>query len=253
MKISDFEKTLHVTPAEYKSFMDQLKGPRNALKNKTYAAAHQLFTRRGSGVQGVRSSVSKKRKTESKSDDPKTSNTDAKDVKAQRKNNKAKSKDDESTSAEDLPKLDGEDGGPVPVYDTCNNVCTKIDAHLKKHKLTMKTFAEQVSKCQASGGTPVTGDQVSAFQKKNGPLAGNSTKAFYASYVWFEKLRIKEGKDKSKKRKDKSKKRKEMEDIHGEKGVMIDRAIESVHFMVPGGMKVHIDKYGHPRNSAGTW
>lgn len=237
--MSDFQKTLQVTPAEYKSFMGQLKGPGNGLKNKTYAAAHHFFTRKGSGSQDVKSPASKKRKTGNKSDDSKASNADGKD-------NKAKSKENESIKADDLPKLDGEDDGSVPVYDTCNDVRTKIDAHLKKHKLSKKVFAEEISKCQPSGATSVTGDQVSVFQKKNGPLAGNSTKAFYASYVYFEKLRIKEGKDKSKKRK-------EMEDIHGEKGVMTDRAIESVHFTVPGGMKVHIDKYGYPRNSAGTW
>lgn len=227
MKITDFQKKLRVTPTVYKSFMGELKGPGNGLKNKTYAAAHQFFVRLESGRQNAKSPATKKQKTEDKSDN-------------------SKSKEGDVTDTNELPKLDGESDGSVKVYDTCNDVRTKIDAHLKKHKLTKVAFAKEISKCQAYGETPVSADQVTTFQRKNGPLAGNSTKAFYACYVYFEKLRIKEGKAKSKKRE-------EMERVHGNRGVMTDRAIESIHWKVPGGRKVFIDKYGHPRNSDGTW
>lgn len=200
MKILDFQKQLGVTPAEYKPFTGQLKGPGNGLKNETYAPAHRFFTQEESGGHALKSPVSKKQKIESESNDSKDQSTTG-------KNAKAKNKDDDSTNTEDLPKLNGEDNGSVPVYDTCSDVRTKIDAHLKKHRVTKKAFADEISKCQPAGETAVTPAQVSAFQKKNGLLAGNSTKVFYASYVYFEKFRTKEGKDRSKKRK-------EMEDVY---------------------------------------
>lgn len=52
---------------------------------------------------------------------------------------------------------------------------------------------------------------LSAFMSKNGYDAGNTSEAFYASYVSFEKLRIKQGKAKSKDRL-------EMERLWGEHG-----------------------------------
>lgn len=46
----------------------------------------------------------------------------------------------------------------------------------------------------------VQGRQLKAFQTKKGADAGNSSTVFYGAYVYFEKLRIKEGKKKGKKR-----------------------------------------------------
>lgn len=139
-----------------------------------------------------------------------------------------------------MPELDGEASGQVPIFDTCNDVRTKIDTYLRKHSLSKAAFAREITKCQGTPSTPVTPGQVTSFQRKKGPLAGNSSKAFYASYVFFEKLRLKEGRSKTKKRQ-------EMEEVHGENGVMTDRPIENVHFILPMGRRVYIDKYAHLR------
>ena len=37
---------------------------------------------------------------------------------------------------------------------------------------------------------------VAGFMRKKGPAAGNTSMAFYASYVFFEKMRIRDGKPK---------------------------------------------------------
>lgn len=42
--------------------------------------------------------------------------------------------------------------------------------------------------------------QLTDFRNKKGPEAGNTSAVFYGSYVFFEKIRIKEGKEKTKKR-----------------------------------------------------
>lgn len=49
--------------------------------------------------------------------------------------------------------------------------------------------------------------QLADFRSKKGPYAGNTSSVFYASYVYFEKLRFKDGKAKSKSRLD-------MEKVH---------------------------------------
>lgn len=41
--------------------------------------------------------------------------------------------------------------------------------------------------------------QLTAFLRKKGPMAGNTSKAFYAAYMYFERLRVKQNKKKSKK------------------------------------------------------
>jgi hypothetical protein len=48
------------------------------------------------------------------------------------------------------------------------------------------------------GGTAVNAKSMDDFLKKKGPLDGSSSRCFYSAYVFFEKLRIKQGKPKSK-------------------------------------------------------
>lgn len=145
-----------------------------------------------------------------------------------------------------MPNLDGEGTGSVRVYDTCDVIRTKINSHLRKTGLTKVAFAKELSKCQAPGQPDINGGGITKFQTKKGSLAGNSNRVFYASYVFFEELRVKEGKAKSKKRT-------EMEEVHGTKGVMTYRPIKTMHFKMIRGDSVYVDKYAKLRNSRGTW
>lgn len=56
-----------------------------------------------------------------------------------------------------------------------------------------------------------------SFRGKKGPDAGNTSSVFYSAYVFFEKIRIKQGKPKSQKRK-------EMEEVWGPDGFDIENA-----------------------------
>ena len=193
-------------------------GRQGGMESNTFVAAHTFFSKRED--RGLKMPRAKKRKT-------------SKDAKQQKG----------MPDVDNLPKLDGEEDGVVKVYDTCDDIRTKIDGHLRKYSLTKAAFARELSKCTPTAVAP---DQITRLLSKKGPLAGNANAAFYASYVYFEKLRLKEGKAKSKKRQ-------EMEEVHGNKGIMIDRAIETVHFKMLKGDSVSIDKYGHPRHSRGHW
>lgn len=68
-------------------------------------------------------------------------------------------------------------------------------------------------------------------------MSGNISKAFYASYVYFEKLRINEGKKKSKKREG-------MEREYGAEGVNRVRVSENVGVWVTSNESPYITNTG---------
>ena len=113
----------------------------------------------------------------------------------------AKQATDKPPSAADLARIhfDGEEDESVPIYDTCNDVRSKIRAHIKKYKgVSLASLSREFSELMPQ--TKVTANQVGKFLNFKGPRAGAHSPAFYGAYVYFEKLRIYESKGKSKKR-----------------------------------------------------
>lgn len=82
----------------------------------------------------------------------------------------------------------------VPIFETCNSIRNMINAHLRNTTETQASFNRQLS---AILGTKVQGVQLTRFLEKKGPISGAGSSIFYASYIYFEKLRIKQGKKKS--------------------------------------------------------
>ncbi|KKY36665.1 hypothetical protein UCDDA912_g03337 [Diaporthe ampelina] len=104
--------------------------------------------------------------------------------------------------------LDGEETDSVPVFETCDVVRRKITAHLKKPGVTQAQFCRDLyAQLKMPGCKSIQSKMLSDFRAKKGPTAGCTGSVYYAAYVYFEKLRIAEGKPKSKHRLD-------MEDIH---------------------------------------
>ncbi|KAI1085512.1 hypothetical protein F5B20DRAFT_567485 [Whalleya microplaca] len=81
-------------------------------------------------------------------------------------------------------KVGGEETDCVPVYDTCDEIRKKINAHLKTPGLTASQFCRDI---YAQLNQP-TGKC---------PRAGCTSRLFYAAYVFFEKKRLAEGKPKT--------------------------------------------------------
>lgn len=154
-----------------------------------------------------------------------------------------KKNENKSFDANSLPKLEGEETGKVPIYDTCNDVRAKINRHLRNQKgASQAALARELSKCIPSSRGPVSAASLASFLKKNGHLAGNTSAAFYAGYVYFEKLRLRDGKPKSKKRE-------EMEVVWAEEGgVQTDRDPKHMHMTLPQGTHWWINKYGQPED-----
>ncbi|OBZ79413.1 hypothetical protein A0H81_00656 [Grifola frondosa] len=86
---------------------------------------------------------------------------------------------------------EGESDG-VPVYDDCNEIRRKI-------RLLRKTSDWKVTHWLKDIGN-VNSNSYNRFMKATGPTGGASNGVYYAAYVYFEKVRIAEGKKKTAKR-----------------------------------------------------
>ncbi|KAG9240440.1 hypothetical protein BJ878DRAFT_579046 [Calycina marina] len=108
------------------------------------------------------------------------------------------------TADADMPKfnvdgyeLDYMGFGEVVVYDTCDVVRRKICAFLSSNpSITQSRFCHEISKTYNGKKEASTGS-LKTFLDKKGPTEGNTSAAFYASYVFFEKMRIRDKKQKT--------------------------------------------------------
>ncbi|ROW13161.1 hypothetical protein VPNG_04890 [Cytospora leucostoma] len=134
--------------------------------------------------------------------------------------------------------LPGEDAGCVPVYETCDTIRRKIRDMLEKDGLTQAGYCRALAQATPTLERPPQASQLARFLGCKGPLSGNTSSVFYASYVLFEKLRIRD-------RKPKSKFRQEMEEVHGDEGVDLKHNMNTQGFTLHVTEDVVVDKYGH--------
>ncbi|KAF1812217.1 hypothetical protein P152DRAFT_28584 [Eremomyces bilateralis CBS 781.70] len=92
--------------------------------------------------------------------------------------------------------LDGEDANAVEVYDTCDEVRRKVDAQLRKPGVTQAALMRAI-KAQFHPPKSLSSSSLQNFRNKRGANAGATSDVFYGAYVFFEKMRLKEGKPKS--------------------------------------------------------
>lgn len=95
-------------------------------------------------------------------------------------------------------KLEGEEDMEVPVYETCDEVRRKITAFLREPGVTQAGFLREIAKSFPDGRNAPQSKVLKDFLSKSGAKAGNTSAVFYGSYVFFEKMRIRDGKGKSK-------------------------------------------------------
>ncbi|KAK4216951.1 hypothetical protein QBC37DRAFT_278237, partial [Rhypophila decipiens] len=133
--------------------------------------------------------------------------------------------------------LEGEETDSVPVYDTCDEVRRKINAHLKKPGVTQAQFGRDVlAQLHANKPSQIQGTQIARFRGMHGANIGAKHLVFYGAYVFFEKIRIKEGKPKSAKRL-------EMEKLWGPEGFDRDHDHRTGYF-VHESEHITSDQYG---------
>ncbi|OJJ72354.1 hypothetical protein ASPBRDRAFT_124694 [Aspergillus brasiliensis CBS 101740] len=179
MSANEFQRAIDVSPRSYSEFLNQqgVKGARSA----TYKNALKFFQGRSGGTvvplavtQPAATTAGNAPKRTKKNQQPSAAAVDLSDI-----------------------HLDGEEDGNVPIFDTCDVVRRKIRAHLRKPGVTQAGFMREASKAAYPQGTKkLNASSFGEFLKKKGPNAGSQGAVFYAAYVYFEKLRLKNGKPK---------------------------------------------------------
>ncbi|KAI0908707.1 hypothetical protein F4823DRAFT_597922 [Ustulina deusta] len=95
-------------------------------------------------------------------------------------------------------RLPGEEEDCVPVYDTCDEIRRKINAHLKTPGLTQTQFCRHLyAQLRAPRCQGIQSKQLADFRAMKGPRTGARSSVFYAAYVYFEKLRLAQNKPKT--------------------------------------------------------
>lgn len=133
-------------------------------------------------------------------------------------------------------KLDGESTISVPIYDSCDEVRKKIRAYLREPGVTQAAFLREIAKTYPEE-KKIQSKVLNDFLGKKGPSAGNTSSTYYAAYVFFEKLRIRDGKPKSKHRE-------EMEKQWASEGGVDTKTPSSRGYFCFGDERPVEDKYG---------
>ncbi|KAK4934767.1 hypothetical protein LTR10_024043 [Elasticomyces elasticus] len=239
MKVGEFQDKIGISANSYSRFLGQ-NGQKGA-ESDTYTAAHDFFKRRElAGLKMPRQKKAKTDTTEKSKSADKTSDTNGKtdDKKSKTKSKKEEQAEIEARNDVSGIHLHGDENDNVSVYDTCDDIRTKINKYLRDTPhATNASFVREVNRALGEDSSRHTAAQgLSRFLGNKGPGKGAESTAFYAAYVFFEKLRIKQGKPKSKKRLD-------MEDEWARQGGFPLRD-QGKGILAPAGARVTIDKYG---------
>ncbi|KAB8079732.1 hypothetical protein BDV29DRAFT_164248 [Aspergillus leporis] len=217
MKACDFQREIDTSSRAYYDFLKQ-SGRMAGAGSNVYHNAHRFFMMRE--LQGIK----RPRK-------PKTPGTKT-----------AKSVDEKAYDVSGI-HLPGEEEGEVEVYDHCDEVRKKIVAFLRSSGMTQAAFCREISKSFPENlGTKISGAVLANFLNKRGVNAGNQSTAFYAAYVFFEKLRIRDGKPKTQFRE-------EMEEVWGVQGGFDRKTGPNQSYITSIHSYVYSDEYGRVRTA----
>ncbi|KAI0732279.1 hypothetical protein C8Q72DRAFT_140776 [Fomitopsis betulina] len=89
-------------------------------------------------------------------------------------------------------RLSGEDNGSVPIYDDCDDIRRKIRKLQRTQGFRITFWLRHI------GG--IKYNSWSRFMKANGPDSGAENGIYHAAYIYFEKVRLAEGKKKTSRR-----------------------------------------------------
>lgn len=231
MKVGEFQKKIDVGSASYQRFMYQ--GGDAGAYSDTYVAAAEFFKKRQlAGIPISRKKV--KADTTSDADANKNSNT------------KSSSKSAAATLDVSGIQLDGESSRRhVPIYDTCDDVRSKINRHLRATAGASNAGLVRAINAAVPAEDPISARHLTTLLKGSGATRGAESPAFYGAYVLFEKLRIKEGKPKTKKRE-------EMEAAWGRGGMDRTDVSRGGIFAGPND-KPYINEYGQLKFAGRKW
>ncbi|EME46216.1 hypothetical protein DOTSEDRAFT_127202 [Dothistroma septosporum NZE10] len=97
-------------------------------------------------------------------------------------------------------RVSGEAMDAVMIFESCDEVRRKINAYLTRPGATQAAFCRNLEAQLHTRSQKVQSKQLTDYRNKRGPTAGNTSVVYYTAYVYFEKLRLAEGRPKSKHR-----------------------------------------------------
>ncbi|KAK0668350.1 hypothetical protein QBC41DRAFT_394023 [Cercophora samala] len=199
-----FAREIGVSAKSLSGFLG-VHGPFNGSGFAAYENAWEWFKKRE--MLGIPLPVGKKQKTTATASAPATTTAAAAPAAA------PKAKAPVTPDISDI-HLAGEETDSVPVFDSCDEIRRKINLHLKKDGVTQASFLRDIY-AQLHGpskpGKCFQSVQLQRFRGMKGSNCGAKSALYYGAYVFFEKIRIKEGKPKTKHRL-------EMEQLWGAQG-----------------------------------
>ena len=233
MKVGEFIKAIGVSSVSYYRFMKQ-SGKDKGATSDTYMAAYRFFVKRI--AQGL--PMPKKRKIVASK--PTAASKSATD------NETASTSNNAPTLAALMStiELPGELNDSVRIYDSCDEIRRKINAHLRKSNVTQAAFLRDLEAQFHGPRKPVKlqSGQLSKFRGMKGPLSGNTSGIYYAAYVFFEKERLAQ-------KCPKSKHRQEMEYAwSSEGGVDTKSILSNQSYIVSVGSRIVQDSCGRVRS-----
>jgi len=233
MKVGEFIKAIRVTNVGYYRFMKQ-SGKDKGASSETYVAAYRFFEKRE--AQGL--PMPKKRKAVA----PKPADA-----------SKSATGSETASTSKVAPtlaalmstiELPGEHTDSVQIYDSCDEIRRKINAHLRKPDVTQAAFLRDLEAQFHGPRKPrkLQSGQLSKFRGMKGPVSGNTSGIYYAAYVFFEKERLAQ-------KCPKSKHRQEMEHAWSlEGGVDTSCVLTNKSYIVSAGNTIMIDSCGRVRS-----
>lgn len=158
MNVGQFADTIGVSKKSLNGFLGQ-NGAMKGAGSATYDEAWGLFKKRE--IAGLKMPTVKKAKTAAAANG---------NVKAT------------------APPLDlsgilisGEASDSVPVYDSCDEIRKKINAHLAKPGVTQAQFCRDLAAQLHLSERKISSNQLTVFRNKKGPWAGNTSIVFVSS------------------------------------------------------------------------
>lgn len=179
MKKGEFAKEPDVSSKSLNDFLTKGKNPMDGSGSATYGAAWEFFKRRE--IMGIKGPSAKKQKAA-----PSATAT-------------AAAAPAPVTDIRGIA-LSAEASDSVPIYDSCDEVRKKINAHLLRPGVTQAQFCRDLAAQLHTEVKKIQSKQLTDFRSKNGATSGNTSIVYYTAYCYFEKLRLAEGKPKSKHR-----------------------------------------------------
>ncbi|KAI0140514.1 hypothetical protein GGR57DRAFT_488015 [Xylariaceae sp. FL1272] len=243
MNKTEFTKSIGVSASSLNDFL-KLDGKMAGSGSKTYRNAYAWFEQRKLAEIDM-PEVNKRQKTNA--DNPAPNKSNANPPPQQKKSSQPKQKAKANTGVPDISgiHLDGEEDDGVQIYDTCDEMRKKINAHLRKSTgLTLAQFCRDLkSQLHRDDSPNITSSILNRFLSHKGPISGAKSIVYYASYVYFEKLRLAQGKPKSVHRQT-------VEDCHPNG---MDRTVDhTTTFFTMANERPCFDKYGNFSISGGS-